>query len=141
MLGNFLCFCCHLLTFFISKLTFSKILSGTLSECQPVWIQIRTNVLFAMVHQQTTKVATIKESVPVIYNLTPPPQLPPLCHLWRCRDEWENYLFCFPAMPGKCGASTIMSTIPQGIYHCKELGNDHWMVPRVLSFLEHGCNI
>ena len=43
MQGNFSCFCC-LLTFF-SKLTFSKILSGTLSECQTVWTQIRTDIL------------------------------------------------------------------------------------------------
>ena len=35
--------CCRLLTFF-SKLNFQKDLSGTLSECQTVWIQIRTDV-------------------------------------------------------------------------------------------------
>ena len=44
MLGNFSCFCGRLLTF--SKLTFSKDsnLSGTLSECQMVWIQIRIDI-------------------------------------------------------------------------------------------------
>ena len=30
---------------FFSKLTFQKILSGTLSESQTVWIQIRTDIL------------------------------------------------------------------------------------------------
>ena len=44
MLGNFSCFCCHLLTFF-KIYFFKKNLSGTLSECQTVWIQIRTNDL------------------------------------------------------------------------------------------------
>ena len=53
-------FCCHLLTF--SKLTFSKltffqiILSGTLSKCQTVWIQIRIwsgSKLFANVISKT----------------------------------------------------------------------------------------
>ena len=55
-------------TFFnhlFSKLTFSK----TLSECQTVWIQIRTDVLLVLSwvqpvckgYQQTTKVATSKE--------------------------------------------------------------------------------
>ena len=31
-------------TDFFSKFTFQKILSGTLSECQTVWIQIRTRL-------------------------------------------------------------------------------------------------
>ena len=68
-LGNFSWFCCHLLTFF-SKLTFSK--NSFISECQAVWIQIRTDVLsvlirvqtvseFAKGYQQTTKVAASKE--------------------------------------------------------------------------------
>ena len=43
MLGNFSCFYCHLLTAF-KKSFFPKILSGTLSECQTVWIQIRTDI-------------------------------------------------------------------------------------------------
>ena len=43
MLGNFSCFCCHLLTFFKTNFI-KKNLSGTLSECQTVWIQIRTYV-------------------------------------------------------------------------------------------------
>ena len=42
MLGNFSCFSCRLLTFF-QNLLFQKILSGILSECQTVWIQIRTD--------------------------------------------------------------------------------------------------
>ena len=54
---------------FFSKLTFSKILSGTLSECQTVRIQIRTDILSALIwvgnvcksYQQTTKVAARKE--------------------------------------------------------------------------------
>ena len=44
MLGNFSCFLCRLLTFFQSQL-FQKILSGTLSGCQTVWTQIRTDIL------------------------------------------------------------------------------------------------
>ena len=44
MLGNFSCFCCRLLIF--SRLTFSKKnLSGTLTECQTGWIQIRAYIL------------------------------------------------------------------------------------------------
>ena len=31
---------------FVAKLTFSNIISGKLSECQTVWIQIRTDVAF-----------------------------------------------------------------------------------------------
>ena len=42
MLGNFSRFCCRLLTFFLNEF-FRKILSGTPSECQTVWIQIRTD--------------------------------------------------------------------------------------------------
>ena len=46
-------------------------LSGTLSECQMVWIQIRTNTLLVLIwpqtvckgYQQTTKVAASKERV------------------------------------------------------------------------------
>ena len=62
MLGNFSFSCCPLLTFFQNKL-FQKILSGTLSECQTVWIQINTNILSVLIwvqtvckcYQQTTK--------------------------------------------------------------------------------------
>ena len=39
--------------FFFSKLTFSKHLSGTLSECQTVCIQIRTKVLSVLIWEQT----------------------------------------------------------------------------------------
>ena len=53
MLGNFSCYCWHLLTLFQnSKLTFNKILSGTLSECQRVWIQIRTDILSVLIWVQ-----------------------------------------------------------------------------------------
>ena len=45
MMGHFSCFCCRLLTFFSKKQLFEKFLSGTLSECQRVWIQIKTDVL------------------------------------------------------------------------------------------------
>ena len=51
---------------FFSKLTFKKILSGTLSKCQTAWIQMRTDVMLALIlvqmaskgYQQTTKVNT-----------------------------------------------------------------------------------
>ena len=52
MLGNFSCFCCHQLAFFQNSL-FQKILSGTLSECQMVWIQIRMDVLPVLIWVQT----------------------------------------------------------------------------------------
>ena len=69
MLGNFSCFSCRLLTFQI--LTFQKILSGTVSECQIVWIHIRTDILLVLIwvqtdckgYQQTTKIAASKERV------------------------------------------------------------------------------
>ena len=62
MLGNFSCFCCCLLTSF-KIIFFEKILSGTLSECQTVWTQIRTDILSVLIwvqtvckgYQQTTK--------------------------------------------------------------------------------------
>ena len=44
MLCEFSCFCCCLL-FFFSKLTFSKY-SFRSTQCQMVWIIIRTNILF-----------------------------------------------------------------------------------------------
>ena len=47
-----------------------KILSGTLSECQMIWIQIKTDILLLLIwvqtvckgYQQTTKVAASEES-------------------------------------------------------------------------------
>ena len=36
-----------------SKLTLKKIHSGTLSECQTVWIQIRTDILSVLIWVQT----------------------------------------------------------------------------------------
>ena len=58
-------------THFFSKLTFSKILSETLLECQMVWIQIRTVILSVLIwvqnvckgYQQTTKFPASKERV------------------------------------------------------------------------------
>ena len=44
MQGNCSCFCSGLLTFFRNQV-FQIILSGTLSECQIVWIQIRTDII------------------------------------------------------------------------------------------------
>ena len=69
MLGNFSCFCCCLLTFF--KINFQKILSRTLSECQTVWIQIRTDIMSVLIgvktvtkdYQQTAKVNAGLETV------------------------------------------------------------------------------
>ena len=61
----FWCYCCHLLT------SFQKILSGTLSECQSFWIQIRTEVVVGLDlvpnclqgHHQTTIVSASMERV------------------------------------------------------------------------------
>ena len=47
-LNNVLDFCYHLLIFFKSKITFSKNLIGTRSECQMVCIQIKTEVLLVL---------------------------------------------------------------------------------------------
>ena len=63
MLGNFSRFCCRLPTFFQNQL-FRNILSGTYTECQTVWIQIRTDVVSVLIWvqiackdcQQTTNV-------------------------------------------------------------------------------------
>ena len=52
---------------------FQKIISGALSECQTVWIQIRTDVLSVLIwiknvcksYQHTTKDAASKERVKV----------------------------------------------------------------------------
>ena len=44
-------FICRLLIFF--KINFSKILSGIQSECQTVWIQIRSHVLSGLIWVQT----------------------------------------------------------------------------------------
>ena len=69
MLGNFSCFC-RLFTFF-KIYYFQKILSGTLSECQTVWIQIRTDIWSVLIwfptvckgYQWTTKVDISKEEL------------------------------------------------------------------------------
>ena len=52
MRGNFSCFCCRILIFF-QKLCFPKIISGKLSECQRVWIQIRTDILSVLIWVKT----------------------------------------------------------------------------------------
>ena len=44
MPSSFSCFCCRLLTFFKINF-FEKTLAGIPSECQTVWIQIRTDIL------------------------------------------------------------------------------------------------
>ena len=52
-----------------------KNLSGTLSECQMIWIQIKTDILLPLIwvqtvckdYQQTTKVAASKERVKAVY--------------------------------------------------------------------------
>ena len=69
MLGNSSCFCCVLFFCFFQKLTFRKIISGILSECQTVWIHVRTNILSLLTwvqtvhkdYKQLTKVAASKE--------------------------------------------------------------------------------
>ena len=56
---------------FFQNLLFQKIISGTLTECQTVWIQIRTDILSVLIwvqtvckgYQQTTKVAASKGRV------------------------------------------------------------------------------
>ena len=63
--------------FFFQNYFFQKILSGILSECQTVWIQIRADILSALIwvqtvckgYQQTTKVATSEERVNPLYKL------------------------------------------------------------------------
>ena len=63
---------------FFQNYHFQKIISGTLSVCQTVWIQIRTDNLSVLIwvqtvckgYQQTTKVAACKERVKfVLYNI------------------------------------------------------------------------
>ena len=72
MLGNF---CTFVLLYFLSSADFfqnqlfQKFLSGTQSECQTVWNQIRTDVLSVLIwvqivckgYHQTTKVVASKE--------------------------------------------------------------------------------
>ena len=52
MPGNFSCFICLLLTFFQTQL-FQNNLSETMSNCQTVWTEIRTDVLSALKWVQT----------------------------------------------------------------------------------------
>ena len=68
--------------FFKKNQLFQKFLTGTLSECQTVWIQIRTNLLSGLIwvqtvckgYQQTIKVAARKERV--MKNVNPHPPYP-----------------------------------------------------------------
>ena len=46
-------FFCQLLISFFQNQLFRKILSGILSECQTVWIQIRPNILLSLILVQT----------------------------------------------------------------------------------------
>ena len=56
---------------FFQNQFFQQILSGTLSECQTVWIQIRTDILSVLIwvqtvckcYQQITKFVASKERV------------------------------------------------------------------------------
>ena len=65
ILGSFSCFCCCLLTFFKIKF-FNKKISGTLSECQTVWIQNRTDILSILIWIQTIcKVISIRQMSPL----------------------------------------------------------------------------
>ena len=71
MLGD--CACFFVICAFLFEINFlkKKNLSGIPSECQTVWIKIRSNVLSDLIcvqtvckgYQQTTKVATSEESV------------------------------------------------------------------------------
>ena len=62
--GLLSCFCCGLLTFSKQKN------SGTLSECQTVWIHIRTNVFgpAKVINQQMTEITASKERVNYTVN-------------------------------------------------------------------------
>ena len=68
MLGNFAIL---LSADIFQNLVFQKVLSGTLSECKTVWIQIRTDVMSVLFwvqmvckgYKQTTKVAASKGRV------------------------------------------------------------------------------
>ena len=60
---------------FFQNLPSPKILSGTLSKCQTIWIQIRTDILSVLLwvqtvckgYHQTTKVVASKERVDLLY--------------------------------------------------------------------------
>ena len=52
ILGILSCFCCRLLMFF-KIIFFQKLLSGTLSDCQTVWIQFRNDILSGLIWVQT----------------------------------------------------------------------------------------
>ena len=66
MLGNFSCFCCHLLTFLKINF-FQKIRSGVLSECQMVKIQIRADALSVLIWVQSAKVISRWQKLPLTW--------------------------------------------------------------------------
>ena len=76
ILGNVSCCCCPMLTFL--KINYS----GTLSECESVWIQIRTDVLLVLIGIQVGKELTLdgKYVFPPFFLLT-------FCWLLSC---WFN---------------------------------------------------
>ena len=69
MCSSFSGFYCRLLTFFKINF-FQKILSGTLSECQMVWIQIRTflPILFAKVINRRQKLSLATKELKNVYK-------------------------------------------------------------------------
>ena len=96
MLGKFLMLLLSSADFF--KIINFKKKSGTLSKCQMVWIQIRTNILLVLIwvqtvckgYQQMTKVATSKERFKCNKIMFTPPSLPippPIFFLLTCNSS------------------------------------------------------
>ena len=106
MLGNISFFLLSSADFF-QKYSFKKILSGTLSECQTVWIQIRTDILSVLIwvqnvcegYQQTTKIATSMERVKTIeikeikYHIWPN-YLRNEIDFWKDRGIMNSWVSC-----------------------------------------------
>ena len=61
MLGNFSWLYSILWWLFFSKLT-QKIISGTLSECQTVWIQIRADILWVLIWVKSVRLSADDKS-------------------------------------------------------------------------------
>ena len=87
---------------FFQHSIFPKIISGTLSECQTVWIQIRTDATSVLIwiqtvckcYQQTTKVAASKERVNIIhYTQSLTQSLSKRQTVWLCRSWSGSKLF------------------------------------------------
>ena len=124
MLGNFSCFW-RLLTFFLNQIL-QKILSGALSECQMVLIQIRMDILSVLIwvqtvckgYQQMTKIAASKEELIFLTifhfqstRLCPAFGLAPLSHLIF---SLETFTFCHDYRPpNKSVYLKIIFLIPQ----------------------------